>query len=244
MNKTVLITGASAGIGASTANMLARSGWRVVINYNHSEKEASDLCKNIRSSGGDALAVKADVSLRCEVEDMFAVINKEFGGVDALVNNAGISKISLFSDVTEEEWQRMIGVNLTGAFNCIQMALPHMINRKSGAIVNISSIWGLVGASCEVAYSATKSGLIGMTKALAKELGPSGIRVNCVAPGVIATRMNADLDDATLSSLKEETPLMRIGTPEDIACTVRYLLSEDASFVTGQVISPNGGFTI
>lgn len=235
MKKTVLITGASRGIGACAARLFAAAEFRVIINYLKSNDAAEKLAKEI---GADTFC--ADVKCADEVSAMFS----HCGGVDVLINNAGISRFGLFSDLTPVEWHEMIDTTLTGAYNCIQSALPYMIHKKSGRIINISSIWGIAGASCEVAYSTAKAGLIGMTKALAKELGPSGIRVNCVAPGVIDTDMNAALSDETIAGLKDETPLGTIGTPEDIARLLVFLAGRGGDFITGQVISPNGGFLI
>ncbi len=169
---------------------------------------------------------------------------EEVGSVDVLVNNAGISSQKLFTDITDDEWKRTIGVNLDGVFYCCRNALPYMIRQKSGAIINIGSMWGEVGASCEVHYSASKAGVIGLTKALAKEVAPSGVRVNCIAPGVVMTDMMSDFDDTTIEELKDETPLGRLGTPEDIAAAVLFLASDDASFITGQTLGVNGGFII
>lgn len=169
---------------------------------------------------------------------------EEIGSVDVLVNNAGISSQKLFTDITDDEWKKTIGVNLDAVFYCCKNALPHMIRQKSGAIINISSMWGEVGASCEVHYSASKAGVIGLTKALAKEVAPSGVRVNCIAPGVIMTDMMSDYDDKTINELKDETPLGRLGTPEDIAAAALFLASDDASFITGQTLGVNGGFII
>jgi len=232
--RNVLITGASRGIGAETARAFARLGDRVIINYNKSEKEAKLLAEE---TGG--LAIKADVSDSAQVNKMI----ESAGRVDILVNNAGVAGFYMLDAMTDEEWKRMIDVNLNGAFYCARGVLPQMISRKRGAIVNVSSMWGICGAACEVAYSAAKAGLIGMTKALAKEVGPSGIRVNCVAPGAIDTDMNKTLDKEAMESLCEETPLGRIGRPEEIAKMIVYLSEED-SFITGQIISPNGGLVI
>ncbi|MBE7027889.1 MAG: SDR family oxidoreductase [Ruminococcaceae bacterium] len=237
--KTTLITGASRGIGAQTAKIFAENGYRVIINYNKSENVAEALAKEIGAS-----AIRADVSKRNDVELMFNRIKNEFGGVDILVNNAGIAQDKIFTDITEEEWDDMFSVNVKGVFNCTKAALPYMIHKKSGKIINISSIWGIAGASCEVHYSASKAAVIGLTKALAKELGPSGITVNCVAPGVIKTDMCASLSKEDIFALEEETPLGCIGTPDDIAKTVLFLASDAADFMTGQVISPNGGIVI
>lgn len=242
--KTVLVTGASRGIGAATAALFASKGLQVVINCSSSFKCALELARSLSMQGTSAMALKADVSDRAQVDAMFAQIESVYGGVDILINNAGIAQQKLFTDITAEDWQRMVGVNLTGAFNCTQAALPHMIRQKAGSIVNVSSIWGIQGASCEVHYSAAKAGLIGMTKALAQEVGPSGIRVNCVAPGVIATEMNGTLEESTLDALRESTPLGTIGTPEDIARSIAFLALEDSAFTTGQVLSPNGGLVL
>ena len=239
--KTALITGASRGIGRAAALRLAEDGFRVIINYHTSKGEAQSLLDelNARKFPG-CTAVQADVSDRAQVEKMFALA----GGVDVLVNNAGIAQQKLFTDLTEQDWDRMFDVDVKGIFHCCQCALPYMIHRKQGKIINISSMWGQVGASCEVHYSAAKAAVIGLTKALAKEVGPSGIQVNCVAPGVIATEMNAQLDESTLCGLKEETPLGMLGAPEDIAAAVSFLAGENSRFITGQVLGVNGGMII
>ncbi len=244
MMRTVLITGASRGIGAETARLFAKSNYNVVINYNKSENRAIELLNEIQAYGCRAIAIKADVSNSAEVKNMINSANTSFGCIDVLINNAAISVQKLFTDITEAEWDEMFNINVKGAFNCSKAVLPKMIQNKSGKIINISSIWGITGASCEVNYSATKAALIGLTKALAKELGPSGITVNCVAPGVIATEMNSNLSQETIECLKDETPLGILGTPLDIANSVLFLASEKADFITGQVISPNGGFLI
>lgn len=244
MKKTALITGASRGIGRATAQLLAQNGWQVAVNYNRSKSGAYSLVTELTMEGLDAIAVRADVSDRAQVESMVQEVNSRFGGVDLLVNNAGIARQRLFTDVSVEEWQHMFDVNVTGMFHCCQCVLPQMIRRHSGKIINISSVWGITGASCEVAYSATKAAVIGLTRALAKEVGPSSIQVNCIAPGVIDTDMNENLDEQALSALKEETPLGVIGAPLDIAHAILFLASEQANFITGQVLSPNGGFLI
>ena len=235
MSKTALITGASRGIGAQCARRLASNGFDVVINYNNSEAEAKKLASEI---GGTA--IRADVSDMNQVIEMFSNIDD----IDVLVCCAGIALQQLFTITTPAQWQRIFAVNVDGVYNCCQCALPFMIHKKSGSIITMSSVWGITGASCEVAYSASKSAVIGMTKALAKELGPSNIRVNCIAPGVIDTAMNANLTAETIQELKDETPLGVIGRPEDIAAAVSFLASDEASFITGQVLSPNGGFLI
>jgi 3-oxoacyl-[acyl-carrier protein] reductase len=241
---TVLITGAATGIGKATALSFAADGFNVAVHYNKSEEAALTLCADIAAQGGRALAVRADVSDAAQVKKMVQRVIEVFGHIDVLVNNAGIAQSKLFTDLTADDWNTMFDVNVKGVFHCCQSVLPGMISRKSGCIVNVSSIWGLVGASCEVHYSAAKAAVIGLAKALAKELGPSGIRVNAVAPGVIDTGMIAGLNDETREALKEETPLCRLGTAEDVAQTIRFLASENAGFITGQVISPNGGFVI
>ncbi len=240
--KTVLITGSARGIGAATAALFADSGYNVVINYNTSEAEALSLCEKLRIKGCNAIAVKADVSKKNEAEFLFGEAKKSFGGVDVLVNNAGIAQQKLFSDITMQDYDRMFDCNVKSVFNCCQCALPHMIHNKNGRIINISSMWGIVGASCEVHYSASKAAVIGMTKALAREVAPSGITVNCIAPGVIDTPMNSGFDEETINALKEETPVGRIGTPEEIAKAVLFFANDSSGFITGQVLGIDGGF--
>lgn len=243
--KTVLITGASRGIGRECALEFARQGAsNIIIGYNKSESQALELEAVLRDSGVNALALKADIRSAEEVKRMFRRAQAAFGAVHILVNNAGISGFSLFTDITEEMWDEMMDTNIKGMYLACREALPDMISEKDGAIVNISSIWGQVGASCEVHYSASKAAVIGLTKALAKELGPSNVRVNCVAPGVIRTDMLAVVDPAIQEELKEETPLMKLGNPIDIAKSVCFLCSDEAGFITGQVLGVNGGFVI
>ncbi|MEG0441566.1 MAG: SDR family oxidoreductase [Oscillospiraceae bacterium] len=237
--KTALITGGSRGIGAATARRLAYDGYRVAVGYCTHRQEAEELAKSI---GG--IAVCADVSNADEVRKMIDNVLEKFCQLDILVCNAGVSKVGLFQDMTAEDWHRVFSVNVDGVFHCCQAVLPHFITRKAGKIITVSSMWGQVGASCEVCYSASKAAVIGLTKALAKEVGPSGITVNCVAPGVIATDMNKNLSPQDLQALAEDTPMGRIGTPEDVANAISYLVSEGASFVTGQVLAPNGGLVI
>ncbi len=237
--KTVLITGASRGIGAAVAREFAQNGYRVIINYNKSKEKALLLAEEI-----GALAIYADVSKSEEVKKMFEEIEKKYGGVDVLINNAGISQIKLFSDITEQDWDEMFSINVKGMFNCTKSALPYMIHKKCGKIINVSSMWGIAGASCEVHYSASKASVIGFTKALAKELAPSGICVNCVAPGVISTDMCSDLTDEDMQLLKEETPLGRIGKSEEVAKAILFLASGESDFITGQVLNINGGMVI
>ncbi len=244
MCKTVLITGASKGIGYETAKLFAQKGYNVAVNYNSSKEAAFGLVNDLLEKNCSVMAVQADVSCKEQVDSMINSVNKQFGEIDILVNNAGIAKQRLFTDISTQEWDNMFDINVKGMFLCCQGVLPAMIRNKSGKIINISSIWGITGASCEVLYSATKAAVIGLTKALAKELGPSGIQVNCVAPGVIDTDMNSDLDKATFEDLKEQTPLGTIGKCIDVAETIAFLAQEKANFITGQVISPNGGFLI
>lgn len=244
MKKTVLITGASHGIGKATAILFAKHNYNVIINYNTSEDEAKKIEVDLIKQGANALAIKADVSRQDEVKEMFGVINDTFGDIHVLINNAGISSQKLFTDVTEEEWDKIFDVNIKGVFNCTQFALKSMVKNHFGKIINISSIWGLTGASCEVAYSATKAAVIGFTKALAKEVGPCNINVNAVAPGVIDTQMNKNMSVEIMCDLKEQTPLGVIGTGEDVAQTILFLASDNSKFITGQVISPNGGIVI
>ena len=231
--KTALITGASRGIGAAAARALARDGWRVIIHYNHSKDAAEALAAEL-----SGIAVQADVSDFAQVQAMF----DQIGPVDLLVNNAGISHYGLLTDVTEAEWHRIFGVNIDSVYHCCRCALPHMIRNQHGCIINVSSVWGVYGASCEVAYSASKAAVIGLTRALAKEVGPSNIRVNCIAPGVIDTDMMAGFSDADKAVLCDETPLCRLGTPTDPAELIAFLASDRASFLTGQIIGIDGGF--
>lgn len=242
--RNVLITGASRGIGAAAARLFAKNGDRVFVNYSRSEDAALSLCRELNEKGYTAIPVQADVSKPEEVRRMFDLIESECAGADVLVNNAGIAQTKLFTDITDEDWSRMVGTNLSGAFYCCRAALPYMIKNHSGRIINISSMWGQTGGSCEVHYSAAKAGIIGLTKALAKEEGLSGITVNCVAPGVIKTDMTANLTEEDFCALRDETPTGTIGTPEDIARTILFLAEEASGFITGQVIGVNGGIVI
>ena len=241
--KTALVTGGAKGIGSAICRALAIDGYKIAINYNSSQTEAVDL-KNELSAITEVEIFKADVSDSKQVREMFSENEKVFGGVDVLVNNAGIAGQMLFTDITDEMWQKMINVNLSGAFYCCREALKFMINKKSGRIINIASMWGETGASMEVHYSASKAGLIGLTKALAKEVGLSGVTVNAVSPGVIMTDMMKSFSEADIAVLKDETPLNSLGTAENVADAVSFLASEKADFITGQVISVNGGFVI
>lgn len=244
MRRTVLVTGGSRGIGAACVSAFARAGWSVVFLYRRAEEAAESLCARLRGEGLDVSCRRCDVSRRDEVFRTVDDLMRTYHRFDALVNNAGVAHIGLFTDMTEEQWDALFAVNLKGAFNVTQAVLPGMISQGSGAIVNVSSMWGEVGASCEVAYSAAKAALIGMTKALAKEVGPSGVRVNCVSPGVIDTDMNAELTEADLAALAEETPLGRIGTTQEVAEAVLYLCGEGASFITGQTLGVSGGLVV
>lgn len=236
--KTAIVTGGAKGIGAAIVKRLIGDGFKVALCYNNSEEQASGLCAEL---GANCRAYKLDITDSTAVNDVFAHIEKDFGEISVLVNNAGIAEQALFTDITDEMWHRMLEVNLSGTFYCCRAVLPFMIHRKSGKIINISSIWGEIGGSCEVHYSAAKAGVIGMTKALAKEVGLSGITVNSVSPGVILTDMTSHFDENTMNELKDETPLNRIGTPEDVAGTVAFLASGNADFITGQDIAVNGG---
>lgn len=242
MRKIALVTGASRGIGRGIALQLAREGWDVCVNYIQQREAAEAVAAQIRSIGQNAMAYQADVADGEAVNAMVRAAEAQLGPVSLAVNNAGISGQGLFQDTSDEAWDRHMAVNLGGARNVIRAVLPHMLSEKSGCIVNISSIWGLRGASCEVAYACSKAAVIGLTRSLALELAPSGIRVNCVAPGCIDTDMVKVLGDETRSMLIEETPLGRLGTPEDIAHAVAFFASDKASFLTGQVLTADGGF--
>lgn len=242
MKKVALITGSSRGIGRAEAITLARDGYAVCVNCVEREDKAQELVDMLRSNGCETMWYKADVADSTAVKQMVAAIEEKLGAVTLLVNNAGIAKQCLFQDMTEDYWRHIFDVNLNGAFNTIQAVLPNMLHEHSGCIINTSSIWGQHGASCEVAYSATKHAIIGLTRSLAQELAPTNIRVNCVAPGVIDTDMVQVLGTETLAALAEDTPAGRLGRPEDIAAVVSFLASDAASFITGQVITSDGGF--
>ena len=244
MKKIALVTGASRGIGRGIALQLAREGWDVCVNYTQAQQAAEEVVEQIRAMGRRAIAIQADVADSAAVNHMVHTIEEQLGQVSLLVNNAGIAGMALFQDITDEMWDRYMAVNLGGARNAIRAVLPNMIHEKEGCIINISSIWGLRGASCEVAYACTKAALIALTRSLALELGPSHIRVNCVAPGVIDTEMVHVLGQETMQDLAEQTPLGRLGTPEDIAHAVAFFASDKASFLTGQVLTADGGFVV
>lgn len=244
MKKIVLVTGGSRGIGKAISEKFAKNDYTVIINYNNSEDEAKKIKKNLDKLKYSSEIYKCDVRNYEEVKYMIHHILDKYGKIDVLVNNAGISEFKLFTDISVEDWNNIMDTNLNSMFYCCKEVVGNMVSNKSGKIVNISSIWGLVGASCEVHYSVAKAGVIGLTKALAKELAPSNINVNCVAPGMIDTEMNKDLSDEEIKDFIEEIPLMKIGKPEDIAELVYFLSTEKSKFITGQIISPNGGFVV
>ncbi len=237
--RTVLITGGSRGIGCAMVRAFTKKGYRVAFTYNNSEREA-----NLLSDETGALCIKADNRSENEVISAVALATERLGGIDVLINNASVSSFSLFTDISYDAWNDIFNVNVGGAFLYTKAVVPQMINKKCGRIINISSMWGITGSSCEVHYSATKSAIIGMTKALAKELGPSGINVNAIAPGVIDTEMNSSLSEADMKQLSDETPLMRIGKPSEVADLAVFLAGEESSFITGEVVNINGGFLI
>lgn len=242
--KTAVITGAAGKIGRATAEKLASDGFAVALCCKSSYEKAKEIKEELLKKDFTAEIYSFDVSNSDEVNEAVKKIEKELGTISVLVNNAGIAEQAVFTDITDEMWRRMIDTCLTGTFFCTRAVLGQMIKNKSGAIINISSMWGQVGASCETHYSAAKAGIIGLTKALAKEVALSNIRVNCIAPGVIDTDMLSSFSKEDLEELKAQTPLQRLGTPEDIACAVSFLASENASFITGQVLGVNGGFVI
>ena len=242
--KYALITGGSRGIGAAAARLFARRGWGVAVGCHQSRGRVEVLAGELSRLGVPAMAVQADVADAGQVQRMVDKTLKAFGRLDILVCCAGISHVGLISQISGDEWRRLFAVNVDGVHHCCRAVLPHMLERKSGSIVTVSSMWGQVGASCEAAYSAAKGAVIAYTKALAKELGPSHIRVNCVAPGVIDTEMNAHLTRSAIAALADETPLGRVGTPEEAAAAISFLAGDEASFLTGQVVCPNGGLVV
>ncbi len=243
-NKSVVITGGSRGIGRACAVLFASKGYDVLIGYNKNREAAEETLAAVREYGVKCAAFCADISKKDEARRIIAKAMFEFGRIDVLVNNAGIARAQLMTDVAESDFSELFAVNVGGAYFTSQAAIPEMIGAGGGKIINISSMWGQVGASCETLYSATKAAVIGLTKAMAKELAPSGITVNCVAPGVIDTDMNACYDEDTMEELREKTPLSRLGTPEDVAGAVYFLASEAGAFITGEVLAVNGGFVI
>ena len=240
---TVLITGASGGIGRKLAGAFADAGYRVAAHYFRNREGAESVCREIAAAGGSAACYQADISNGAEVRVMFAKAQAELGEITHLVNNAGYSQQKLLTEMSDEDWEHMFAVHVHGAFYCCRAAAPGMIRRKEGSIINISSVWGLTGASCEVHYSAAKAALLGMTRALAKELGPSGVRVNGITPGVIDTEMNRALGSDVLGRLAEETALGRLGLPEEVASLALFLSGKQASYITGQIFGIDGGFS-
>ena len=239
---TAIVTGGARGIGRSIVKEIAKKGIKVVINYNTSKEQAEKLQIELENEGYKVEIYKADVSKREEVQELIKYTKNKFGNIDILVNNAGIDQFKLFTEITDEDWKNIIQTNLTGTFYMTQETVKNMIKNKKGCIINISSIWGITGASCEVAYSVSKAGIDGLTKSLAKELGPSNIRVNSIAPGAILTDMNKNLTQDEIKELNNQIPMGRFGTPEEIAKCVNWLIED--TYTTGQIISPNGGWVI
>ena len=242
MTKTVVITGASKGIGKQCAEKFYSLGYNIVAVYRSDDEGISSFCNG--KSEDRILVFKGDVSEYCAMQNMAQEAIAKFGSIDILVNNAGIAQQKMINDITESEWDRMFDVNVKGMFNCVKACMGSMLHNKWGRVINISSMWGISGASCEVHYSASKAAVIGFTKALAKEFGPSGITVNCIAPGVIDTPMNKNLTQEDMADLKNETPLMKIGTPDEVAEAVAFFALDASSFITGQTLGVDGGFAV
>lgn len=242
MAKTVIVTGGSRGIGATIVNLLAKEGYHVILNYYKSEEIAKKIQEECTEKGYHVEIFKADVAKREEVKKLVEFAIEKFQKIDVLINNAGISQTKLFTDITEEDWNTMLNIDLNSVFHMSQEVVPYMIHEKQGCIINISSIWGMIGASCEVHYSVAKAGVDAMTKSLAKELGPSNIRVNSIAPGIIDTDMNKYLSPEELQQIKEEIPLGKIGDTLSIAKCAKWLIEDN--YTTGQIISINGGWNI
>ena len=240
----VLVTGGAGGIGEAIVEKFALAGHPVVLQYFQSKDKAESIAKTLQDKGAEIMVVQADIRQQAEVERMVKEVQLEWGEIAILINNAGIAQQKLFTDITAEEWRNMFAVHVDGAFYCTQAVLPSMIREKRGNLIFISSMWGQIGGSCEVHYSAAKGALQAMAQALAKEVGPSGIRVNCAAPGFIQTAMNKQFDEETVNMLQEETPLGILGEPQDVANLVYFLASEEAKFMTGQIIGCNGGLVI
>ena len=242
--KTALVTGAAGGIGSAVAKKLCEAGFCTVIHYNTSEEKAKALSSALVCAGFEAFPLQADLTDPAAAAALVEEVLARCGRLDVLVNNAGLAQQKLFDTVTDADWNAVVGANLNAAFYCCRAAVPQMLRQKSGRIVNVSSMWGQVGASCEVAYSAAKAGIIGLTKALAKELAPSGVTVNCVAPGAVDTAMMAGFSAEDVAALCEEIPLGRLGRPEEIAAAAAFFASPEASYITGQVLGVNGGMVV
>lgn len=240
--KTIIITGGARGIGKAIVYELAKSNYNIILNYNSSQKEAEQIKEELTKQGCKVDIYKADITKKEEVQKMIEYTIEKYKRVDVLINNAGISQIKTFAELTEEDWDKMIDTNLKSIFYTSKAVLSTMLHEQNGLILNISSIWGVIGASCEVHYSTAKAGMNGFTKALAKELGPSNIRVNAIAPGIIDTNMNANLSKEEVEQIKESIPLERIGKPEQIAKAVKWLIEDE--YTTGQIISIDGGWGI
>lgn len=242
MNKVVIVTGASRGIGRNIATTLAKKGYIVIANYNKSENKAIELQQNLEKENINIDIFKADVSNRDAVKKLVQFVINKYKKIDCVINNAGIDQVKMFLDITDADWNNMISNNLNSVFYMCQEVLPYMIHEKNGVIINISSIWGVTGASCESHYAVSKAGVDALTKSLAKEMGPSNIRINSIAPGFIDTEMNNNLNEEEKQEIKEEIPLQKIGKVEDVSRTVEWILEDE--YITGQVISVNGGWLI